>query len=242
MKIIYDYLQDPIYVPPDSRARIYQPIDYDKDKRLIVWRTLAEYIASTPEKTEVLSESQVLCVSPNGDVEKSAGTHIAKHVFYKKSNVRKGDFKYFLVAAGFGFSDYIDVNNMDLIKMPDKGQMKINSRGTFGKNKKGTWALTVDPNSDFFVREASFMSEGNNRNSIKVSTFDVVEKGELKYARQSHVIHVESFARDYVDIDISVRDNYELRQEVDQHVWAPLPSGSEIIHFTEGKPTRETIK
>jgi len=40
MKMVYNYLQDPIYVPPGSISYGYPRISYDKDKRLIVWRTL----------------------------------------------------------------------------------------------------------------------------------------------------------------------------------------------------------
>ena len=44
MKILYDYLQEPVYVPPGSTKHAYQSIDYDKDKRLIVWRFLETHM------------------------------------------------------------------------------------------------------------------------------------------------------------------------------------------------------
>jgi len=243
MKITYDYLKDPVYVPPGSKSYAYQPISYDKDKRLIVWRTLEEYIMSTPEKTEVLDKTQLLYVSPKGDIKKSSGTHTTKHVFPATSNVYKGDFKYFLLAAGLGFSDYIDANNMNLIKMPNRDHIEINSHGTFGKNTKVTWKLTVDPNAGYFVRESSYTGEGLNRPSIKVSTSNIVKKDGLEYAREGHMVFSNSFVMDYIGIDISLRDNQELRQEVNQHMAAPLPSGSDIINFNnEGKPTRTPVK
>lgn len=242
MKIVYDYLQDPVYVPPGSTSYAYQPIDYDKDKRLIVWRFLETYIISTPEKTEVLDKLQHLYVSPNGSIEKSAGIYTTKDVYHAKSNIDSGEFKYFLLAAGLCFSDYIDVNSMNLVKMPNKEHIEINSRGTSGKDAKGTWKLTVDPNAGYFVREASFTVEGLDKPSIEVSTSDIVKKDGFEYAREGHIVFSDSSVRDYGDIDISVINNQELRQEVNQHMEAPLAPGSEIIDFNEGKPTRMTIK
>ncbi len=243
MKIVYDYLQDPVYVPPSSTNYAYQSIDYDKDKRLIVWRFLETYIVSTPEKTEVLDKLQHLYVSPNGAIEKSGGTHTAKHVFHANSNVDgNGDFKYFLLAASFGFSDYIDVNNIELAKMPDGNSIEINSRGTFGKDAKGKWKLTVDSSAGYFVREASFTGEGFNKPSIEVSTSGIVKKDGLEYAREGHIVFSGSSVRDYIDIDVSVRNNQELRQEVDLHFRTPLTSGSEILDFNEGKPTHTSVK
>lgn len=246
MKIVYDYLQDTVYVPPDSGDYAYQSIDYDKDKRLIVWRVLEEYIISKPEKTEKLTKAQLFYVSPNGDIEKSSGFHTTKQVFRANSkNEGNGDFKFFLLAAGLSFSDYIDANNMNLMKMPNENIIEINARGTLGKNRKdtkGTWELTVDPNAGYFIRKASYTGEGLNRPSIKVSTSDIVKKDGLEYANKGHIAFDDFDIRDYANIDISLGDNQELRQEVNQHMEAPLASGSEIIDFNEGKPTRMTVK
>lgn len=243
MKIVYDYLQDPIYVPPDSGNNAYQSIDYDKDKCLIVWRFLETYITSTSEKTEKIDKLQNLYVSPNGDIEKAGGTHTTKHVFHANSSVNgNGEFKYFLLAAGLGFSDYISANDMGVGKMTNRDRIEINSRGTFGKDTKGTWKLTVDPNSGFFVREASYTGEGFNKPSIKVSTSDIVKKDGLEYANKGRIAFDDFNIRDYGDIHISIKDNKQLRQEINQLMQAPLASGSEIIDFNEGKPTHMTVK
>lgn len=242
MKIVYDYLQDPVYIPPSSTSYTYQPIDYDKNKRLIVWRFLETYIVSTPEKTEVLDKLQHFYVSSNGDIEKTAGIHKAKHVFHEKSNVNYGEFKYFLLAAGLCFSDYIDMNSLNLVKMPDKELIEITSHGNFGKDSRGTWKLTVDPNSDFFVRNATYTLEGLDHPSMEVSTSNVVKKDGLEYAREVRIVLSDLSVRDYGDIDISITDNQQLRQEVGQIMESPLPSGSEVIDFNEGEPIRRTIK
>ncbi len=242
MKIVYDYFQDPAYVPLDTGRHAYQSIDYDKDKRLIVWRYLETYIISTPEKTEVLDKFQQFYVSPNGDIEKTAGAYNSKSVYHAKSNVKYGEFKYFLLAAGLYFSDYIDVNSMKIIKMANKELIEINSRGNFGKDSKGTWKLTVDPNAGYFVREASYTGEGFDKPSIKVSTSDIIKKDGIEYAREGRIVFSDSSVRDYLDIDISLKNNEELCQEVKQVVETPLPSGSGITDFNEGKPTRTTIK
>jgi hypothetical protein len=246
MKMVYNYLQDPVYVPPGSMSYGYRPISYDKDKRLLVWRSLEAYIVSTPEKTEILDRLQLLRVDPNGAIEKSADIHITKHVFPANDQYDGNyDFQQFLLAAGLCFSDYIDANNIELVKTSDGNRIEINSRGTFGKNSKGTWKSTVDPDSDFFVREASFTGEGFNKPSIKMSTSDIVKKDGLAYAREGHIVlggDSNPIIRDYVDIDISVINNQELRQEVNQHMEAPLPIGSDIIDFKGGKPTVTPIK
>jgi hypothetical protein len=240
MKILYHYNQDPFYVPPGST---YQPINYDEDKRLIVWRFLETYIVSTPEKTEKLDKIQRLYVSPDGKIEKSTGIYNSKHVFHANSRVSgDGDFTFFLLSTGLGFSDYVDSNNIELVKMSDGNRIEINSRGTFGKDTKGRWELTVDPNTDYFVREASFTAEGFDKPSLKISTSSIVDKDGLKYAREAHMTCGDSFVREYIDIDITMRDNQELRQEVGQIMESPLPSGSEVIDFNEGEPVRTTIK
>jgi hypothetical protein len=245
MKIVYNYLQEPNYVPPGSMGHTYQPIDYDKDKRLIVWRVLEEYIISTPKKTEKLDKAQLLYVSPNGDIIKSSGVHTTKHVFPTNGKYDgSSDFQHFLLAAGLSFSDYIDANNINLAKIPNGNFLEINSHGALRKNTKGTgtWKLTVDPNSDFFVREASFTVEGNNRESVEVSTSGIVKKDGIEYAREGRVVFNGSFVMDYADIDISIRNDQELHQEVNRHIEETLAPGSQIIDFSGEKPTSITVK
>ncbi|MDD5065347.1 MAG: hypothetical protein PHQ35_11390 [Phycisphaerae bacterium] len=242
MKIVYDYLHDPVYVPPGTGRYAYQSIDYDKDRRLIVWRYLETYIISTSEKTEVLDKLQRLNVSPDGSIEKAESISTAKHVYHTKSGISSGEFKYFLLASGLGFSDFIEANDINLAKLPDTKFIEVNSRGNFGKDSKGIWKLDVDPNSDFFVRNASYTFDGMNRPSKVVSTSDIVKKNGLEYAREGRIVFSDSTVRDYMNIDISIADNKQLRQEVERIMGSPLPSGSEIIDFNEGKPTRMKIK
>jgi hypothetical protein len=242
MKIVYDYFQDPVYVPPGTGRSAYQSIDYDKDKRLIVWRFLETHITSTPEKTEVLNKTQKIYVFPNGDMDKTAGIYNYKDVYHAKSDVRYGEFKYFLLATGLCFSNYIDGNSINLIKTPNEKFIEVNSRGNFGKESRGTWKLTVDPNSDFFVKNASYTLEGSNHLSMELSTSDIVKKDGLRYAREGRIVFSDSSVRDYGDINISITDNQQLRQEIERIMEVPLPSGSEIIDFNEGKPVRKTIK
>lgn len=240
MKIAYHYNQDPVYVPPGST---YKMIDYDEYKRLIVWRLLGTYIILKPEKTERLDIQQKMYVSPDGKIEKSTGIHKAKYIFHAKNRVSgNGDFTFFLLATGLGFSDYIDANNIELAKMSDGKHIEINSRGTFGKHSKGKWKLTVDPNTAYFVREASFTGEGLDKPSIKISTSSIVDKDGLKYAREAHMVGADTFVREYTDIDITLKDNQELRQEVLQNIGSPLPPGSEITDFNEGEPNHIRVK
>jgi hypothetical protein len=242
MKIVYDYLQDPVYVPPGTGGYAYQAIDYDKDKRLIVWRFLETYIISTTEKTEVLDKTQRLNVSPDGSIEKIGVVSTSKRVYHAKSGLYSGEFKYFLLASGLCFSDYIDANSINLIKTPNEKLVEFDSRGNFGKESRGTWKLTLDPNSDFFVKNASYTLDGMNRPSKIVSTSDIVKKNGLEYAREGHIIFSDSSVRDYGDINISIDDNQQLRQEITQTMESPLPPGSDIIDYNEGKPFRTTIK
>jgi len=243
MKIVYNYRHDPIYISPDSKGS--QPINYDKDKRRIVWRKVETYIISTSEKIEMLDKLQSMCVSPNGDIEKFPGVFTAKHIFREGSNLSgDGHFKYFLLAAGLSFSNYIDVNSIDIIKMPNGNSMEINSSGIFRVNTKGRWKLTVDSNEGYFVREASFTMEGLDKPSLELSTSNVIKKDGLEYARRGRIVfnNEPRDYRDYEDIDICVKDNQELRQEIEQQLEEPLPVGSQIIDFAGGKPTVTTIK
>ncbi len=242
MKIVYDYFQNPVYVPPGTGGYAYQPIDYDKDKCLLVVRFLETYIISTSEKTEILDKTQGLKVSPDGIVEKIGDVYTTKHIYQAKSGIYSGEFKYFLLASGLCFSDYIDSNSINLIKAPNEKLIEVNSIGNFGKESRGTWKLTVDPNSDFFVKNASYTLEGFNRPSIELSTSSIVKKDGLEYAREGRIVFSDSSVREYGDIDISITDNQQLRQKIEQIIESPLPSGSEIIDFNEGKPVHTTTK
>ena len=118
----------------------------------------------------------------------------------------------------------------------------LSSRGNFGKDVEGTWKLIVDPNSNFFVQNASFTNEKLSKPSVEVTTFNVITKGGLRYARQGKLTFSGNIKKNYEDIDISVKDNLELRQEVKQKMEAILLPGSEIINFSSEKPIRTTIK
>lgn len=241
MKVIYDYLKDPVYSPPDSE--IYQSIDYDANKRLIIWRLVEKYIMSTSEKTEIFDKTQLLYVSPNGDIQKSGGYHTTRHVFPDGGKYDGNyEFEQFFLASGLSFSDYIDPNESPEMEILDGNVILLNARGTFGKNMKGTWKLTVDPDFGFFIRKAVFTGEGLHKPSVELSISEIVKTGALEYARQSQLTLGRFAVRDYVDIHVSMGDNLELRQEVNRQMKALLVPGSEIIRFNGEKPTRTTVK
>lgn len=243
MKIDYKYLQEPLYFPPNS-SKVYQPVDYDSNKRLIVWRHLQVYIMSTAEKTERIDELQLLLVSPDGTVE-IKGSHTSKDIFPSNSLVRGDfDFRSFLYATGLNFYDSINKDNA-FLENTSNSNFIVNFRGKFGKGSKGIWKLTVDPNEDFFVKDASYTAALDDYNNpaiqptIRISTSDIVKKDGLQYARQGRLTHI--YTMDFADINISKKDNLELREEVKKRM-ANLPPGSRITDFNGIKPTVTTTK
>jgi hypothetical protein len=211
-----------------------------------VWRYTESYVLSTPQKSEMLAKNQKFYVSPDGNVEKAGGVHIVKHIYSGKGKGYGGyDFEQFSLAAGIGLSDYINEENISITKMPNTNQIKINSRGTYGREFKsnGTWELITEPNSHFFITKATFKPEKQDKPMCEVSASDFVDKDELRYPRNAHVVLGDGFlAMHYGDIDISVGYNQQLKQEVIQQVEAPLVPGSEIIDYNDGRPKPKTVK
>ncbi|MEJ5261008.1 MAG: hypothetical protein WHS88_12545, partial [Anaerohalosphaeraceae bacterium] len=240
MKMLYSYLQNPIYVSPDTG--IYKQIDYDRNRRLILWRPLEKYILSTLERTEIVDIYQLFFVSPEGEFEQSEDLYRIKHIFPSDCPLDGTyEFKHFLMASGIGFLHYLEPNSPPEIEPVKNTVFRLKYSGNYGKEVKGVWELILDPNTFFFVQHALFTNEKMVTPSVEVSTSRVVIDGPLHYASQGTLVFSGMTRKRYEKIKIFAGDNLELRQEVYQKIKEEL-SGTDIVEFTGKKPVRIFMK
>ncbi len=236
MKITNNYEHPPVFAPLGSRG--YQTYDYYKGN-LIVWRTLEEYIFSSPDRNDTISKLRSFLVDPNGQImETSDSTLLYRYPIDKPFSLYQ--FKYYQVPTGRGFSRHL--GNVTSVKALTSGLMKTTSQGSFGPGLQGTWELTVDPNSDYLVREAIFTMEGEHKPTKVITCSGVMMKDGVRLAKYGvYRTSTSELSIEVTDISKVVGAN-ALYEEVLLYLNRPLPPGSSILDLQGEKPIRTTVK
>jgi len=238
MKITNHYEHPPVFASPGSRG--YRPFDYD-DGNLIVWRSLEKYILSATDRNDTIEKVKVFFVNPNGEILNKGGSNTLLHRFPVGSPDNMYQFNQFRLAAGRGFSKHL--GTVTSVKSLTSGLMKITSQGSHGSALQGRWELTMDPNSDYLIREATLTMDGMDRPSIVTTSSGIVEKDGIKLAKYGTYRSASGFELSVEVTGISkvVGDN-KLYEEVLSHLNSPLPPGSQIMDRRGEKPVRTTVK
>jgi len=238
MKITYNYEHPPIFAHLGTRD--YQPIDYDQEGNLIVWRTLEKYILFAPDRNDTLKKLMVFFVDPNDQIVKKRN-NIGLHRFSIGDRNNMYEFSQYELATGRGFSK--NLGTVTSAKTLPSGLMKVTSKGSYRRGPQGNWELTLDPNSDNIVREATFIPEWMDRPIVEVTSSGVIEKDGIKIAKYGTVkfSNVLELSVEVTDISKVVGAN-KLYEEVLSRLTSPLPIGASILDMRSEKPVRTTVK
>ena len=116
-------------------------------------------------------------------------------------------------------------------------------RQSHGSGPQGKWELTIDPNSDWLVREATFTRDGTNTSIIIVTSGGIMAKEGLKIAKYGtfKFSNLPELFVEVTDISKVVGPN-RLYEEVFSHLNSPLPPGSDIVDFRGKVPLMTTVK
>jgi hypothetical protein len=99
------------YEVPPSYGQLgtfgYRSYDFDKNRNLIVWRSLSKYGLSALDINDTIEELQELRVSPKGQIlDDIRNFHIQKHAPGSKDNIY--EIKDIFMALGRGFSEELE--------------------------------------------------------------------------------------------------------------------------------------
>ena len=240
MKIIYHYEHPPVFGPLGFRR--YEPIDYDKEGNLIVWRSLEKYILFTPDRNETIERIKSFYVDPNGILVNKGGMQTKLFRYPIGSTNHMFEFNQFELAVGRGFSKQL--KSVTPVKSLSSGLMEVTSQGSYGPGiPQGHWELTLDPNSSFLVKKATFTPEGVDKPTVQVTSSGIMKKDELTIAKYGTFKY-----SDLLEIDVEVTDiskvvgENELYEEVLYYLNSPLPQGSDITDFRGDKLVRTTVE
>jgi len=238
MKKISHYEKKPVY--GRLRTRNYRRVDYDEKGNLIAWRPLEKYIVSTPERNDELKKSSVFFVDPNGKIVQTGdNTMLYRWPIDKPYSVYQ--FKYHQFPMGRGFSRHL--GTVTSAKALSSGLLKVASKCSLAPGVPGAWEMTLDPNSDWLVREAIFTMEGQNKPTEVFTSSGIIEKDEIKLAKYGTYRSASrsEWLVEVTDISKVVGPN-KLYEEVLSRLNSPLPQGSSIVDLRGDKPVRTTVK
>lgn len=244
MKIVNHYEHPPVFAvrtkPGDGSHHDYRAFDYNADGNLIVWRTLEKYILSTPDRNDTLEKVRVFFVDPNGQIAET-DDNLKLHRWPIGSLDSMYEFRQFQLATGRGFSKRLGA--VTSVRTLSSGLTKVTSLPLHGSGPEGSWELTIDPNSDYLVREATFTPDGADKPTIEVTSTGVISKDGIKIAKNG--VYKSSSG---LELSIEVNDiskvvaTNRLYEEVRSYLDGPLPSGAGIIDLRGEKPVRTTVK
>jgi hypothetical protein len=239
VKLVYYYEKEiPVYSPPDSGQ--YSSIEYDTDRNLIVWRNIERYTLSLPDRNEALEKIKSFFVNPQGKLTDKGRSNTILYRYPVGSPETTFHLKQFELMTGIGFSKYLSTPKV--VKSLSSGLIELTAEGSFAQGK-GNWKLTLDPNSNYIVRDAVFTADKTNRDLIIVVTSGTVindglmvaNHGMLKYPRLLE-LNVE------VGRISSVTGPNQLFEEVISRLDTPLPPGAAIYDFRGEKPVVTTVE
>jgi hypothetical protein len=221
-------------------SRNYRAVDYDDKGNLIVWRTLDEYVLCTPDRNDTLEKVRAFLVDPNGQIlETSNNTMLYRWPIDKPYSIYQ--FKYYQFPMGIGFSRHL--GTVTSAESLSSGLVKVTSKGSHAPSVPGAWELTIDPNSDYLVREAFFTMEGQLEPTNVITSSGIIEKDGIKLAKYGTCKSGNLFEISVNVTDISkVVGPNKIYDEVLSHLKEPLPSGTSIVDLRGEKPIRTTVK
>jgi len=240
MKITYHYEKDiPVFATLGTAN--YKPFDYDPDGNLIVWRSLEEYVLFAPDRNESIEKIKPFFVDPNGKSVPKGGINTIVRRFAIGSQEGIYRFNQCELATGRGFSKHL--GTIDSAKSFPSGLMKVTSQGSYGTGLKGSWELTLDPNSGYLVRKATFTWEGAPEPIVVVTSAGIMSKDGLEFAKYG-TFKYSNLLELFVEVsDISkVVGPNKLYEEVRLRLDSPLPAGARIYDLRSKKPVVTTVE
>jgi hypothetical protein len=241
MKITNYYEKEiPVFVPSGTDG--YRSWDYDSNGNLIVWRDLESYILFTPERNERIVNTRAYRIDPNGKLAKEGRIKKMLHRYPIGSRGNIYECDQFQSAIGRGFSK--NLKNITAVESLSSGLVKVTAQEP-GSQKVpgGIWEITIDPNNDYFVREAIFKQEGFSKPTIVVTSSGIIEKDDMKASKYG-TYRYASLPEVSIEVtDISkVAGPNKLYEEVFLQMNSPLPPGTSIVDLRGDKPVRSVVE
>lgn len=238
MKKIHQYEHPPVF--GRLRSRNYSAFDYDEKGNLIVWRTLEEYVLCTPDRNDTISKLRVFFIDPNNKIVQT-GDNIMLHRWPIDKPYSMYQFKYYQFPMGRGFSRHLGI--VTSAKSLSSSLVKVDSKGSHAPGVPGAWELTLDPNSDYLIRKATFTMEGHLEPTRIVTSSGIIEKDGIRLAKYGtfKISDLLDLSVEVTDISKVVGPN-KLYEEVLFLMDSPLPSGASILDMRGEKPVRTTVK
>jgi hypothetical protein len=240
MYIVYSYENPPAYSPSE------QPIDYDRDGTLIIWRPVEKYVQFSPTRNEILQKSKRFYAYPDGSIKE--GNETTFHLIYP---IGKPDsiveYSHFELAAGRGIPKQL--KNISSIEQDASGEkVKIKAKGLLGEGLEGWWALSIDPNSDYLIREASFSADVNSPPICRVlSSGTVSTKDGTAFASKGILIFdkdkgLQTSVDDVNIVSLGDIGCNDFLMKISKQLDMPMPIGSQVWDFRGKTPVRSTVK
>ena len=144
------------------------------------------------------------------------------------------------MAAGLGVTQYM--SSIETVERSEDGLLAVRARGAYGPTLPGTWLMTLDPDTDYLIREASFVADGEEIPVFLIGSSGNMELGNSTIGTEGMLTFRVGTGNPYeisVSIgSVSVAANTQLLGEVRDRISQELTEPSEIIDYRESPPVR----
>jgi hypothetical protein len=237
MRIMYRYEKDPSFVSPGSRGDA--SADY-LEGRLIVWRTMEKYVLSSPARNVVMERLKAFMIDPNNRAA-LAGENTGVYYWPIGSDDSAYEFRQFQHGIGRGYSKHLArVTSTE----PADGLVKMTAEGPYGEGAEGIWELSIDPNSDWIVRSASFRFTGLDKPSVIVTNSGILSKDDVSIAKYGTYKSTAGLELS-IEVDDVAREPLAVKRVLDEVtaiIDSPLPMGAFIVDMRKSPPVWTTVE
>jgi Leucine-rich repeat (LRR) protein len=221
-----------------------EPIDYDLQGNLILWRHSLFRLICEPGFQAKRTDLELYRIKQDGKVSSLPGRPRAELISLHKSEpypLRNAgmpkDVIYPLWAAGRGLSPFI----YEIVKIErlDNGLFRFQATGQY--RRAGRWDVTIDPNADYMMRTARFTSDDGKLKEPFIENTGLRSVGSGFLPETARVNYFTQFTYKFVDwrpkhnAKMLTDLRQVLRDTIREHRGLPVSENTESVDLSQNK-------
>lgn len=224
------------YWPPGWPG--FEPMDYDDEDRLIVWRPSADYGLQAKDMNAWLAVQTGTVVIP-GDTIVSRDPWSCLRRYAPGDDESMTECDRILLALTASFGEDLDSAAAITHDVAADGLTEVNAVGAYGRALHGMWRLAIDTaGTTIMVRHAEFTADGDELPYIALTTYGAQSAGDAVLPERATAVffpgQTGELPAEIVFEQFEPVADQALLDTLRARITAPLPKGSDVMDYRYG--------